>query len=149
MCSVGLLSQKTPFQLQADRICSVQKLAEEKTGRADKIAWYIVTSASTVKPASDFLAEHDYFGLEAKNVFTLQQGTRPLFTLEDEMILGEEGVLNDMKVKYIQPHCVDDPPVRVGHPVSMDHRLAKTAECAIANERQCSSTSTHPAPHRP
>ena len=65
-----------------------------------------------------------------ENVFTLQQGTMPLFTLE--MILEEEGVLNDIKVrgiKYIQPHCVDDPPVRVGHPIFMDHCLAKKANC--------------------
>ena len=111
-----------------------------------------MTSASTVKTTSDFFAEHHYFGLEAENVFIFQQGTLPRFTLEDEMILGEEGalsrapdgngglyrtlrkegVLDDMKVrgiKYIQLYCVDNLPVRVGDPVLMGHCLAKKADC--------------------
>ena len=94
MCNVWLLSQKTPFQLQAERVCNVQKLAKEKTGRVGKIAWYIITSAPIVKPASDFLAEHNYFGLEAENVFIFPQGTLPSFTLEGKMILGGEGALS-------------------------------------------------------
>jgi len=153
MYNVGLPSQKTLFQLQAERISSLQKLAEEKTGRAGKIAWYIMTSASTVKPTSDFFAEHNYFGLEAENVFIFQQGTLPCFTFEGKMILGEkgalsrapdgngglyralrqEGVLDDMKVKgvkYIQLYCVDNVLVKVGDPVFMGYCLAKEAECA-------------------
>jgi len=153
MYNVGLPSQKTLFQLQAERISSLQQLAEEKTGRAGKIAWYIMTSASTVKPTSDFFAEHNYFGLEAENVFIFQQGTLPCFTFEGKMILGEkgalsrapdgngglyralrqEGVLDDMKVKgvkYIQLYCVDNVLVKVGDPVFMGYCLAKEAECA-------------------
>ena len=153
MYNVGLPSQKTLFQLQAERISSLQKLAEEKTGRAGKIAWYIMTSASTVKPTSDFFAQHNYFGLEAENVFIFQQGTLPCFTFEGKMILGEkgalsrapdgngglyralrqEGVLTDMKVKgvkYIQLYCVDNVLVKVGDPVFMGYCLAKEAECA-------------------
>lgn len=153
MYNVGLPSQKTLFQLQAERISSLQKLAEAKTGRAGKISWYIMTSASTVKPTSDFFAEHNYFGLDAENVFIFQQGTLPCFTFEGKMILGEkgalsrapdgngglyralknEGVLADMKVKgvnFIQLYCVDNVLVKVGDPVFMGYCLAKEAECA-------------------
>jgi len=153
MYNVGLPSKKTLFQLQAERIRSLQQLAEARTGRAGKIAWYIMTSASTVKPTSDFFEQNNYFGLDAENVFIFQQGTLPCFTFEGKIILGEkgalsrapdgngglyralrnEGVLADMKlkgVKFIQLYCVDNVLVKVGDPVFMGYCLAKEAECA-------------------
>ena len=153
MYNVGLPSEKTLFQLQAERIKSLQQLAEARTGKAGKIAWYIMTSASTVKPTSDFFEQNNYFGLDAENVFIFQQGTLPCFTFEGKIILGEkgalsrapdgngglyralrnEGVLADMKqkgVKFIQLYCVDNVLVKVGDPVFMGYCLAKDAECA-------------------
>jgi len=153
MYDVGLPSQKTLFQLQAERIISLQRLAEARTGRAGKITWYIMTSASTVKPTSDYFAKNDYFGMTAENVFIFQQGTLPCFTFEGKIILGEkgalsrapdgngglyralrnEGVLADMKlkgIKNIQLYCVDNVLVKVGDPVFMGYCLAKEAECA-------------------
>merc|ERR1712010_44011 len=153
MYNVGLPSKKTLFQLQAERIRSLQQLAEARTGRAGKIAWYIMTSASTVKPTSDFFEQNNYFGLDAENVFIFQQGTLPCFTFEGKIILGEkgalsrapdgngglyrdlrnEGVLADMKlkgIKFIQLYCVDNVLVKVGDPVFMGYCLSKEAECA-------------------
>merc|ERR1712088_100071 len=115
MYNVGLPSKKTLFQLQAERIRSLQQLAEARTGRAGKIAWYIMTSASTVKPTSDFFEQNNYFGLDAENVFIFQQGTLPCFTFEG---------------KIIQLYCVDNVLVKVGDPVFMGYCLAKEAECA-------------------
>jgi len=153
MYDVGLPSRKTLFQLQAERIISLQRLAEARTGKAGKIAWYIMTSASTVAPTEQFFTQHHYFGLEPENVFIFQQGTLPCFTLEGKIILGEqwalsrapdgngglyralskEGVLADMKlkgIKYIQLYCVDNVLVKVGDPVFMGYCLSKGAECA-------------------
>ena len=146
-------SRKTLFQLQAERIRSLQQLAEARTGRAGKIAWYIMTSASTVEPTSDFFRQNNYFGLDTENVFIFQQGTLPCFTFEGKIILGEkgalsrapdgngglyralrnEGVLADMKlkgIKFIQLYCVDNVLVKVGGPVFMGYCLSKEAECA-------------------
>merc|ERR1712121_388469 len=82
MYDVGLPSRKTLFQLQAERIISLQRLAEARTGKAGKIAWYIMTSASTVEPTVQFFSQHNYFGLDESNVFIFQQGTLPCFTLD-------------------------------------------------------------------
>ena len=112
-----------------------------------------MTSASTVKPTSDFFEQNNYFGLDAENVFIFQQGTLPCFTFEGKIILGEkgalsrapdsngglyralrnEGVLADMKqegIKFIQLYCVDTVLVKVGDPVFMGYGLSKEAECA-------------------
>ena len=112
-----------------------------------------MTSASTVKPTSDFFEQNNYFGLDAENVFIFQQGTLPCFTFEGKIILGEkgalsrapdgngglyralrnEGVVADMKqegIKFIQLYCVDTVLVKVGDPVFMGYCLSKEAECA-------------------
>jgi len=154
MYNVGLPSGKSLFQLQAERILSLEKLAEDRNpGKSGKITWYIMTSASTVKPTSDFFKQYDYFGLQAENIVIFQQGTLPCFTFEGKIILGEkhklsrapdgngglyralrnEGVLKHMKqrgVKYIQLYCVDNILVKVGDPWFMGYCLTKGAECA-------------------
>ncbi len=115
--------------------------------------WYIMTSASTVSPTTDFFRRHGHFGLDPSSVVVFQQGTLPCFTFDGKMILSSksslarapdgngglyralrrDGVLSDMRrrgVECVQLYCVDNVLVRVGDPLFVGYCLDRGAECA-------------------
>ena len=95
MYEVGLLSGKSLFQLQAERLLKLQRLAECKTGRkcTAGICWYIMTSEGTINPTIEFFESHNYFGLDPNNVVVFHQGTLPCFTFEGKMLLASKSEL--------------------------------------------------------
>ena len=155
MYDVGLPSKKTLFHLQAERILKLERLAEQFTGKTGggKIVWYIMTSASTVKPTTDFFKSNNFFGLDESNVVVFQQGTLPCFTFSGKIILGTkhslsrapdgngglyralrvDRIIDDMekrKLEFVQLYCVDNILVRVGDPLFCGYCITKGAECA-------------------
>lgn len=153
MYDVELPSHKTLFQIQAERIYRLQKMAEEKTGRAGIITWYIMTSEHTMAPTADFFKEHDYFGLNESDIVFFEQGRLPCFDFEGKILLDEkyqissapdgngglykalktQGILDDISkrgVEHLHAHSVDNILIKVADPIFIGYCKVKNADCA-------------------
>lgn len=153
MYSVKLQSDKTLYQLQAERIIRLQNLATNLfPGTNGKIPWYIMTSEHTQGMTSDFFKNNNYFGLEGTQIMYFEQGMLPCLTNDGHLILdkkhkiskapdGNGGlykalkakVLDDMGkrgIKYIHVYGVDNILVKVADPVFIGFCIEKNANCA-------------------
>ena len=86
--NIGLPSQKSLFEIQAQRIWKAQQLAEKKSGKKDiVIPWYVMTSGPTRGPTEEFFQEHNYFGLGKDDVVIFEQGVLPCISNEGKILL--------------------------------------------------------------
>lgn len=161
MYDVGLPSRKTLFQIQAERILRVQQMAEERTGKAGNITWYIMTSEHTRLPTAEFFKSHNYFGLNEENIVFFEQGRLPCFDFNGKIFLEEknhlssapdgnggiyrslksQGVLDDIVkrgVKHLHAHSVDNILIKVADPIFIGYCKTKNADCAAKVVRKSS-----------
>jgi UDP-N-acetylglucosamine/UDP-N-acetylgalactosamine diphosphorylase len=90
--NVGLPSEKSLFQMQAERICKVQEMAAKKTGKEEVVVpWYVMTSGPTRQATEEFFESNAYFGLKKENVLIFEQGTLPCLSNEGKILLEEKG----------------------------------------------------------
>jgi UDP-N-acetylglucosamine/UDP-N-acetylgalactosamine diphosphorylase len=134
--NIGLPSGKSLFQIQAERILCVQRLASQAMSEASPtrpvtIQWYIMTSPFTHEPTQKFFKSHKYFGLEPDQVTFFQQGTLPCISKDGKFIMetpfslskapdGNGGVYTALKssrlledmasrgIKYVDCYGVDN-----------------------------------------
>ncbi|KAH9893012.1 nucleotide-diphospho-sugar transferase [Xylariomycetidae sp. FL2044] len=107
---IGLPSHKSLFQLQAERILKVQKLAQEthKTSTVPTIPWYVMTSGPTRKPTEKYFRGEDleeldesgnshrkkyepFFGVQQENIEIFEQGVLPCLTFDGKFMLAGKG----------------------------------------------------------
>ncbi|RIB21365.1 nucleotide-diphospho-sugar transferase [Gigaspora rosea] len=151
---INLPSGKSLFQLQAERILRLQKVAQDITKCKNDviIPWYIMTSGPTRSATESFFKQHNYFGLKEENVIFFEQGTLPALTYEGKVFmetksslavapdgnggmyaaLRKEKVLESMKSRnicYTHAYCVDNCLVRVADPIFIGYCISKNSDC--------------------
>lgn len=152
MYDVSLPSRKTLYQLQAERIRSVECHAEQVTGQKGSIVWYIMTSEATKKETADYFKDHNYFGMQESNVEIFEQFTLPCIDFNKKIILKEKhrvasapdgngglyralrerGILKNMMKRGVQAchvYCVDNILVKMADPVFIGFCKEKNADC--------------------
>ncbi|KAJ5806905.1 hypothetical protein N7474_010497 [Penicillium riverlandense] len=161
---IGLLSQKSLFQLQAERIAKLQSLAQKTHGVAQStIPWYIMTSGPTRKPTEEFFAKNNFFGLDKKNVFVFEQGVLPCISNEGKIMMESKtkvavapdgnggiyqailtsGAREDMRrrgIQHIHVYGVDNCLVKVADPVFIGFAASKDVDIATKVVRKRNAT---------
>ncbi|KAF7871492.1 hypothetical protein EAF04_003599 [Stromatinia cepivora] len=164
---IGLPSGKSLFQIQAERIRRVQRLAHKKAGNAaDKkvvVPWYVMTSGPTRGPTEKYFEENGYFGLEKENVIIFEQGVLPCISNDGKILLETKGkvavapdgnggiyqaivtsnVLSDMTnrgIQHIHAYCVDNCLVKVADPVFIGFSASKDVDIATKVVRKRNAT---------
>ncbi|KAJ5481037.1 UDP-N-acetylglucosamine pyrophosphorylase [Penicillium diatomitis] len=151
---IGLLSEKSLFQLQAERIVKLQELANQAHGtQSAVIPWYVMTSGPTRKPTEEFFEKNKFFGLSKENVFIFEQGVLPCISNDGKIIMESKskvavapdgnggiyqaivtsGVREDMRkrgIQHIHAYCVDNCLVKVADPVFIGFSASKKVDIA-------------------
>ncbi|ONM14002.1 UDP-N-acetylglucosamine diphosphorylase 2 [Zea mays] len=129
--NIGLPSGKSLFQLQAERILCVQKLAaqsSESPSNTVPIHWYIMTSPFTDAATAKFFETRRYFGLDPDQVAKAPDGNGGVYAA-----LKSKKLMEDMAargVKYVDCYGVDNALVRVADPTFLGYFIDKGASSA-------------------
>lgn len=99
--NIGLPSEKSLFQIQAERIWKVQQLAGKKSGKKNTvIPWYVMTSGPTRKPTEQFFEEHHFFGLSKDAVMIFEQGVLPCISNEGKILLESKSKVLRFHIEF-------------------------------------------------
>jgi UDP-N-acetylglucosamine pyrophosphorylase len=84
-CSIGLPSQKSLFQLQAERLLNLS----QKAGKV--IPWAIMTSPDNHQETTEFFESHQHFGYPKESLRFFSQAELPVLNDEGHLLLKSPG----------------------------------------------------------
>ncbi|KAK4878583.1 hypothetical protein RN001_011089 [Aquatica leii] len=151
--NIGLPSQKSLFQLQAERIKKIEELAN-----GGSIPWYIMTSDFTKTATETFFNSNDFFGIKRENVVFFNQGSLPVLDVNKRLVVennqlmfapdGNGGIFKALSnglilehmlargVKHLYVYSVDNVLVKVCDPIFIGYCIDKRADCGAKTVRK-------------
>lgn len=95
MYDINLISHKTIFQLQAEKLLTLERLGRDFASReVPPIPWLIMTNQETHDTIVSFFRDNDHFGLNSDQCFFFQQGMLPSVDFHGKVILDAPGKLS-------------------------------------------------------
>jgi UDP-N-acetylglucosamine/UDP-N-acetylgalactosamine diphosphorylase len=156
MYSINLPSKCTLFQMIAERLLALRKIAAKNSGSSNdalpSIPFYIMTSPINHEQTIDFFEKHSCFGLPKDDVFVFKQGMLPCLTDEGKIILeaagkvamapdGNGGIypslvnsgafadMENRKLKYLHVFSIDNALTKPADPIFIGYCMSKGADC--------------------
>jgi len=160
MYNIGLPSNKSLFQLQAEKIQTLRYLAAgDRSATPSSLPWYVMTSDATHEETVEFLfrhkdAEQHRGGLPARDVKCFPQAMMPCVAMDKKKLmlatpgslakspngnggiyqaLRDHGILGDMQnrgIKYIHVYCVDNALTKLADPYFIGYCIDAKADAA-------------------
>lgn len=143
---IGPLSQKTLFQLHAEKIAALGL----RSGRP--LPWYIMTSETNYEQTKGFFRQEKYFGLDPDNVKFLKQDMNPVLDDNGKLILESRGrismspnghggsysafkkefrIAKERGLEHIFYFQVDNPLVRIADPLFLGLHSQAGADVSV------------------
>jgi len=148
MYPIGPVSEATLFQFHFEKVLAISRRY------GCRVPYCIMTSPATHVETVSFLADKNYFGLPAEDVFVCCQGTMPAVSTEDGKVLldskgsialspdghggmlatmtkGSPSVLMQLRERGIEYLCynqVDNPLVRIGSAEFLGYHILSDSE---------------------
>jgi len=148
MYPISPLKGKSLFQLSSEKILALSR----RYGAM--IPVLIMTNPETLKDIEDFFTEHDFFGLEADNIFFFSQEMLPSITPDRKLVLknrtsllsnpdghggslkalwqsGLTGKLESMGITKIFYCHIDNPLLKIDDPVFLGWHIKENADFSL------------------
>lgn len=94
MYNMGLVSEKSIFQLHIERIAKVRILSKSSSGIIPSVPIYIMTSDMNDTIIREYFISMNHFGYPASDIFFFEQGLEPCLTIDGKLILDNPNSLS-------------------------------------------------------
>ena len=87
MYNMGLVSEKSIFQLHIERLLKIRNLSVNSSGNIPSVPVYVMTSDMNDVIIRDYFSRMDFFGYPKEDIFFFEQGLEPCLTFDGKIIV--------------------------------------------------------------